>query len=223
MAAVLVLDFDGTVLDTEWPAYRSWAEIFEAHDQELTIRSWAVRIGVQHELDALEELEGLVGHALDPDLRRQRDVRKNELTEAAPLNPGVLQWLDDAERLGVPVGIASSSPPAWVEHHLARLGLRHRFGCLACFDEVTPSKPDPTSYRRAVEQLGGDPARSVAVEDSHHGVAAATAAGLFTVAVPHVLTVHMDFTAADVVIETLADLSLEDALARAAQRRRATS
>jgi len=115
------------------------------------------------------------------------------------------------------VVIASSSPRSWLERNLTRLGILERFACLACVDDH-PAKPDPTSFRRAVEQLGGDVRRSVAVEDSEHGVAAAVEAGLYTVAVPHDLTSHMDLAAAHVVLNSLADLTLDAALERAARR-----
>ena len=91
--------------------------------------------------------------------------------------------------------------------------------CFACCNEVIPAKPDPTSFRHAVEQLGGAPALSVAVEDSEHGVTAAVEAGLFTVAVPHDLTSHMDLTTAHLQLTSLEELSLEDAIRRAATRR----
>ena len=65
--------------------------------------------------------------------------------------------------------------------------------------------------------LGADPGISVAVEDSPNGIAAAKAAGLLTVAVPHTLTEALDLTAADVVVPTLADLDLADVLQRAAR------
>ena len=217
MRAALIFDFDGTILDTERPAYQAAAELWADHGIDLTIEDWGWRIGTHGHDNPFVELEQRLGRALDPDLNRRRLARKDELTDAAPLNPGVLAWLDAAEDLGIPVGIASSSPATWVERNLARLGLRDRFGCLACVD-VHPPKPDPASYRYAVEQLGGDPARSVAVEDSAHGITAAVGAGLYVVAVPHDLTAHMDLTGADVVVASLDDLALADALARAAAR-----
>ena len=219
MVAVLVLDFDGTVLDTEWPAYRAAAELWAEFGIELTVADWAWRIGTAGHDDPFTELQQRLGHALDPALNERRIARKNQLTDEAPPQPGVLAWLDAAEALGVRVGIASSSPPHWVERNLARLGVRERFHCLACFDGELPAKPDPSSYRHAVAELGGDPAVSVAVEDSEHGVAAAREAGLFVVAVPHDLTAHMDLGAADVVVDTLEAISLGDALARARTRR----
>lgn len=215
MAAVLVLDFDGTVLDTEWPAYRAAAELWAEFDIELAVEDWAWRIGTNGHDDPFTELEKRLGRRLDPALQEWRIARKNQLTDEAPLRPGVQRWLDDAHRLGVPVGIASSSPLSWIERNLTRLGLLDRFACFACVDEL-PAKPDPTSFRHAVEQLGGDPGRSVAVEDSGHGVTAAVEAGLFTVAVPHDLTSHMDLTIAHVQLTSLEELTLEDALHRAA-------
>jgi HAD superfamily hydrolase (TIGR01509 family) len=219
MTAVLALDFDGTVLDTEWPAYQAAAELWGEFGVELTVADWAWRIGTAGHDNPFVELERRLGRALDPALDARRVARKNQLTDEAPLNAGVLAWLDEAEALGVPVGIASSSPASWVERNLERLGLRARFACLACCDEVLPAKPDPASYRHAVEQLGGDPSASVAVEDSEHGVRAARGAGLFVVAVPHDLTAHMDLSGADAVVDSLVAFSLGDALERARRRR----
>ncbi|MCU1483752.1 MAG: phosphoglycolate phosphatase [Actinomycetia bacterium] len=217
MTAAVIFDFDGTILDTERPAYQAAAELWAEHGIDLTIEDWAWRIGTSGHADPFTELQHRLGRALDPALNERRIARKNQLTDEAPLNPGVLAWLDEAERLGVPVGIASSSPSSWIERNLARLGLRDRFSCLACVD-VHPAKPDPTSFRHAVEELGGDPERSVAVEDSEHGITAARGAGLFVVAVPHDLTAHMDLTGADAVVTSLDDLTLGQALAQAATR-----
>lgn len=217
MTPVLVLDFDGTVLDTEWPAYQAAAELWADHGIELSVEDWAWRIGTNGHDDPFTELQKRLGRRLAPALQARRIARKNELTDQAPLNPGVEAWLDEAHELGVPVGIASSSPEGWIERNLARLGLRDRFACLACVGAL-PAKPDPASFRHAVEQLGGDPRLAVAVEDSQHGVAAATAAGLWTVAVPHRLTAHMDFGGADHVVASLDELTLAEALGHARRR-----
>jgi putative hydrolase of the HAD superfamily len=223
VGAVVIFDFDGTILDTERPAYEAARELWADHGIALTVEEWTWRIGTSGHENPFVELQERLGRPLDPALDVRRLERKNELTDAAPLQPGVLAWLDEAAGLGVPVGIASSSPLTWIERNLTRLGLLERFSCFACVPDL-PAKPDPTSYRHAVEQLGGDPAVSVAVEDSAHGVAAATAAGLWTVAVPHDLTRQMDLSGADRLVASLADLSLSAALTAAAQpRRRATS
>jgi beta-phosphoglucomutase-like phosphatase (HAD superfamily) len=57
-------------------------------------------------------------------------------------------------------------------------------------------------------------ASSSPVEDSAHGVAAAKAAGLWCVAVPGPLTRTLDFSAAHVTLESLADATVADVLGR---------
>ncbi len=213
MTRALILDFDGTVLDTERAVYQGWADLYERHGQVLDLARWQQIIGTDQEPDHWAELEALVG-PLDPGLAAWRRTRRDELIHAEAVRPGVLRWLDDAEALGIPVGIASSSPIDWVTSHLDRLDLGHRFACLACCNEVIPAKPDPTSYRLACEALHADPRRSIAVEDSPHGVAAAKDAGLFVVATPHPLTAPLDFSRADVVVDSLDDLSLSDVVER---------
>lgn len=213
-----MLDFDGTVLDTEEPLFLSWQELWAEHGHELDRPFWQGLIGTDDGFDPWAALQERVGEALDPGHQDRRRLRRDGLIGERTVQPGILAWLDDAQRLGVPVGIASSSPRDWVEGHLDRLGLRHRFATLACCDEDIPAKPDPTSYRLACERMAADPARSVAVEDSPHGVVAAVAAGLFTVAVPHGLTADLDLSAADLVVSSLAELDLAAVLAQARRR-----
>lgn len=215
---VLIFDFDGTIADTETPLFVAWSELYAQHDVPLDLARWQSIIGTDDDFDPWDELEAAVGRSLDRALNRARQARRDALIHEAGLRPGIERWLAEAERLGVAVGIASSSPPDWVEHHLDRLGLRDRFRCLACADGVLPGKPDPTSYGHAVEQLGGDPVRSVAVEDSPNGIRAAVGAGLYTVAVPHDLTRALDLTLAHEVHDSLEHLALADALAAAASR-----
>ena len=217
--AVLIFDFDGTIADTETPLFVAWSELYADHDVPLDLARWQSIIGTDDDVDPWAELEAAVGRPLDRALDRARRQRRDALIHEAGLRPGIERWLDDAERLGVAVGIASSSPPDWVEHHLDRLGLRHRFSCLACADGVIPGKPDPTSYRHAVELLGGDTWLSVAVEDSPTGVRAAVDAGLYAIAVPHDLTRALDLTHAHEVHDSLEQVSLEPALVAASSRR----
>ncbi len=213
-----MLDFDGTILNTEEPNYRSWAELWAAHGQDLALADWQRTLGMENAFDPWRALESLLGAPLDPTLNEHRRARRDTLQARYDVRPGIREWAAEADDLGVPVGVASSSSVAWVEAHLARLGLRDRFGCVVGRSEDVPSKPDPTSYRLACAQLGADPMQSVAVEDSPHGVSAAVAAGLFTVAVPHELTRSLDFSQADIVVGALDAIRLTDMVALARRR-----
>ena len=202
----VVFDFDGLVLDTEVPIYRSWCEVFEEHGcAPPTLEEWARELGTQRGLDVVGLLAERAGRPVEEQaVQASRRARRDELLAREPARPGVVQWLDDAARLGFGTAIASSSEEEWVHRHLTRLGLRHRFAHLSCWGERLAPKPAPDTYLAACKCLGVAPEQALAVEDSPNGIAAARAAGLRVVAVPNDLTAKLDLSAADVVIGSLA-------------------
>jgi beta-phosphoglucomutase-like phosphatase (HAD superfamily) len=114
---------------------------------------------------------------------------------------GVREYIADAERLGLRLGVASSSSRVWVLGHLERLRLNVEWDAVRTRDDVARTKPAPDLYLAAVEALGVAPHKAVAFEDSLNGIAAAKAAGLLCVAVPNALTAGIDLSRADVKVE----------------------
>src|SRR5689334_4954334 len=70
-------------------------------------------------------------------------------------------------------------------------------------------KPAPDVYLRALATLDLAASQAIAVEDSAIGVKAAKAAGLFTLVTPSAWTCNEDFSSADLVLPSLADLTLD--------------
>ncbi|HSO27565.1 MAG TPA: HAD-IA family hydrolase [Anaerolineales bacterium] len=207
----LILDFDGLVLETEGPIFQSWSEFYTDHGASLSHERWSLIIGASEDaIDPFAELEQMIGHKLARErLAPQRRKRELELVEAQEVMPGVLDLLNQADALGLVLGVASSSDRGWVAGHLDRLGLLERFACLRTSDDVAQAKPAPDLYLAALACLGLQPEAALAFEDSANGVAAAKAAGIFTVAVPTEMTRTLDFSAADLKLASLADLDLK--------------
>ena len=205
----VIFDFDGLILDTEWPAFVSVVEVFEAHGAELPLVEWQSRIGRGDNAPWPVLLEKALGRSLDHDeLTERRRARKDEMTEANPIQPGVVELLDQAEVLGLGKAVASSSPISWVGRHLDRLGILERFGAVRTQDDVDRAKPWPDVFLAAAAALGVAPERAVVFEDSHNGVIAAKEAGMFCVAVPNRITEGLDFSDADLVVTSLAEIDL---------------
>jgi beta-phosphoglucomutase-like phosphatase (HAD superfamily) len=89
-----------------------------------------------------------------------------------------------------------------------RLGMRGLFAAIVTGDDVVRRKPAPDSYLEAARRLGVDPRRSIAIEDSGPGIAAARAAGMKTVAIPHWLTAQHDLSGADLRVAHAGQLTL---------------
>ena len=215
MIEALVLDFDGTILETETPDYRSWQETFQSFGERLDPSLWASYVGGgSGSFDVLSHLAELSGRAFDRgEVRVRRRRRYLEMVEAEPLRPGVLDFIANAERLGLRLGVASSATRNWVVGHLRSRGLMGRFGTVRCAEDVRRIKPDPEVYLAVTEELGVSPGRALAIEDSARGVASAKSAGLFCVAVPNPITAAMDLSRADAVYPSLEGVSLEAMIA----------
>ena len=216
MIRALVFDFDGLIVDTEGPVFQAWSGVYEEHGLELSRTFWQGIIGrASNWVDPLADLEAQLGRALDRDaITTARRAREMEMVVAQPILPGVETWKADARRLGLKLGVASSSSRAWVTGHLVRLGLAEGWDCIRCRDDVARAKPDPELYLAVVDQVGVPPAEALAIEDSPNGLAAAVAAGLRSLVVPNPLTADLDFEGADLRLDSLAAMSLEEALAR---------
>jgi len=217
----LIFDFDGLILDTETPAFQSWQEIYQEHGCSFSLDAWAVALGTADRgFDPCAALEAQLGRSLDHTaLRARRQARKFVLMEALAVLPGVAEYVEAAQRLGLRLGVASSSPRAWVEEHLARFGLLDSFNCVSCVEDVPRAKPDPALYRRTLAALGLRPDEAVAFEDSPNGATAARAAGIFCVAVPNALTCWLPLEHADLRLTSLAEIPLDTLLTRVQRTR----
>ncbi len=222
MIQVIIFDFDGLILDTELPDFQSWQEIYQAYGCSLPFSVWAPSIGSM-DLDLFnpyDYLEAQLGRPVDrAEIRAKRKPHYEELMATQSVLPGVRDYIADARRLGLKLGLASSSSRAWVTGYLSQLGLNGNgptgtptFNCICCGDEVERTKPDPALYCLALNALGLRPDQAIALEDSLNGVVAAKRAGLFCVVVPSALTRRFSFDQADLRLDSLADLPLEKLL-----------
>jgi HAD superfamily hydrolase (TIGR01509 family) len=222
MIKALIFDFDGMILDTETPEVEVWKTIYAEHGFEYPLEKWSQTVGGwgASTFDPGAALHQLAGSTLDLEAVRTRHREQSTaLILQEPVLPGVSDYLLQAPQFGLRLAIASSSERAWVEPHLARLGLRQCFEKIVCGDDVQAghTKPCPDVYLKALAELGIRPDEGVVLEDSPNGVRAAKAAGLFVVAVPNPTTAQLPMDGADITLKSLADLPLQELLARVQQ------
>jgi len=176
----VVFDFDGVVLDSETPEFESHRQIYERCGVALTVDEWCEQIGVWapgHDDRWAMQLRERAPSA--PEHEAYHAEKRRLFLEAVPREPmrGIRELLDLLTAADIPVAIASTSPGRWVVPAVVNLGLRPLFGAIVTGDEVAHRKPAPDVYLEAARRLGVDPARSIAIEDSGPGIAAAKAAG----------------------------------------------
>ncbi|MEO8355873.1 MAG: HAD family hydrolase [Chloroflexota bacterium] len=217
MIKALIFDFDGLILDTESPEFHSWQNIYREHGFEFPHEKWGTIIGGSghSSFDAAEHLSLLSQGRLDSDsLRGRNRLESNSLILAQKPLPGVMDYLRDAKRLGLKLAIASSSEHAWVDSHAKRVGVFDYFDHVIARDDVPPGriKPNPDLFLLALSRLKVPKEAAIIFEDSPNGVKAAHRAGIFVVAVPNQATSALAFEGADLILNSLSELTLSQLL-----------
>lgn len=206
----LLLDFDGLICDTERAAFRSWQELYARHGLEFRKETWAQMAGSADGEDvAIEDLSRRHCAPTRGELEWRRS-RKEWLSGQEPLRDGVAALLGASARLGITVGVVSSSPRSWVHGHLARLAIGNRFSAVVTGDAVLLPKPSPDLHHLALDVLGVSRQYTVAFEDSAPGVRAAKVAGLRCVAVPSAVGSRSSVAGADLILDSVAEYRLDD-------------
>lgn len=95
--------------------------------------------------------------------------------------PGADPLLRTLSASGYTLGLVTSAPQALAESVIRQQGWDTLFSLYSYGDQVAHAKPDPEIYLKAVSLSGEIPEDIIAVEDSAHGVRAATLAGIRTI------------------------------------------
>ena len=186
--AAVVFDMDGVLFDTE--TLYEQAALAAGREIGIDMTSAFFRSTVGSPWPVVRQR--MLDH-FGPDLEVDRVAAASarvfrELCETQSLlKPGVLELLDLLDERGLPRAVATSSSRATVERHLQRYALAGRFQGIAAHGDYARHKPHPDPFLKAAELLGVEPGACLAIEDSHHGVRSASAAGMMTVMVPDLL------------------------------------
>jgi len=134
------------------------------------------------------------------------------LDDLLEVMPGLFDLLDALEAAGIPKAICTSSSRRLLEATLSRFQLEPRFAFTLAAEDIVQGKPHPEIYLKAAERFAIEPGQMLVLEDSQTGVRAAAAAGALVVAVPGEHSRNQDFREASLVIESLTDPRLYQAI-----------
>jgi len=180
-ARAVLLDMDGTLVDSTSVVERLWLEWAEPHglDRDTVLRTVHGRQGWQSMAILLPERD----HAINLEENQRMLARESAETDGVVAIPGAADLLRALG--GVPHAIVTSADIALMT---ARMGAAQLpIAELAITAErVSHSKPDPEGFLLAASALGVHPADCVVFEDSGAGIRAGIDAGMTVIGVgPH--------------------------------------
>ncbi|MFC9128448.1 HAD-IA family hydrolase [Streptomyces sp. NPDC057099] len=199
-ARALLLDMDGTLVNSDAAVERVW-------------RRWAERHGLDGD-EIMKVVHGRQGYASMALLLPGRPMEQNYADNARMLAeetadtdgvvaiPGAPEFL--ASLRGLPHALVTSADVPLSTARMAAAGLEQPEVRVTA-ESVGASKPDPEGFLKGAAELGVAPADCVVFEDSGAGIAAGRAAGMTVVGVGPRAAVHEP----DVVVDDLTRVRVE--------------
>ncbi len=202
----IVFDLDGTLIDSEAMVKAAYFAQSRAFGVDFSEEQFLSLVGLHREANDARLLELFGADFPLPDFYAGITAHIGE--KAAELKPGAAELFGLVGEMGLPVALATSSGPGWVERHFDAHDLHWRFSAIVTRDDVENRKPHPEPYLKAAGLLGVDPVDVLAVEDSPTGIRSASAAGMMAVLAPDLIVPDKETRGlALCVVETLHEIA----------------
>jgi HAD superfamily hydrolase (TIGR01549 family) len=181
MSLCVLLDVDGTLVDTNYQHAVAWYRAFLEHGYQPPI--WRIHrhvgMGGDHLITAIAgaEAEEKKGDAIRDSEKR---LYGEMIDEVRPLD-GARELIEDLKERGHSVVLASSAKSEELDHYIDLLDVREVVDAWTDSSDVEATKPEPDLVKAAMEKATGDSA--LMIGDSTWDCVAAERAGVKTVAV----------------------------------------
>ncbi len=169
---LLLLDFDGTLVDTRQANFRAYrdvlAELNIELDEETYLREYfGMRCG-----EFLRRMGLTDSYQIDSLRRRKIEIYPTHF-DTVKLNEWLLGFARSFRQSGGKVWIVSTGQTINIKNVIAYLGIDGEFDGLMTGADVKNSKPSPECFIKAMNAAGCTPAETLIFEDSIVGLEAA--------------------------------------------------
>ncbi len=218
----VIFDCDGVLVDTEYLKFLSWQKALLSENIDFVIEEYMPLVGhsSQNILIMLKELKGIdiPETVIELKYAHYRVLQKQGVPPIQEMVAFARSLTEKKKELRIKVGLASSAPTEEILRNLQQIGLENAFDFIisgsddlnSYVDDRGTNKPMPYIYLEAAKQLNVLPSKCLVFKDTNAGVEAAASAGMIVVAVPNQCTFQQDFSRAITIIESHADLKIED-------------
>lgn len=205
-----IFDMDGTLVDNMHVHTEAWRQLIEENGFEFNERKFLVETAGQTNREIIPTVFG----ELDEDRLTELAVRKETLYREAflPIRKpveGVLDFLANAQSLGIKMAVATAASNPNMEFILDGLDMRQFFDAITTATDVKTGKPDPAMFLVSAAKMNVAAANCIVFEDAFGGFEAAKRAGMKAIGITTVnsteeimkaeavVEAHPDFTSLD--------------------------
>jgi beta-phosphoglucomutase family hydrolase len=187
-----IFDMDGTLVDNMEVHTQIWLEMLLEHGVAMTAEEFHHRAsGKPNERVLREVFDGRMSKEETAAFAARKEARYR-VAYGPQMRPvrGLPRFLAAAQRLRVPMSLATSAGSDNIAFVLGGLEIEHIFHAVVGAEDVTHGKPDPEMFLLAAERMGVDPRGCLVFEDAPAGIEAASRAGMRAIAVATTAPAH---------------------------------
>ena len=209
--SAIIFDMDGVLVDTEPRIFEIFRSVFTPLGIFLSDEYQYRFIGKPFSAN-LHDIRRDFGIDFDQETVRQifdEAYARGLASQPLPLQAGIPELVEKARSFGMKLALCTTTSRAQVQvifeqiRKSSAIDPPELFQAVITGDDVTRRKPHPEPYLTAAAALNCAPARCLAIEDTVTGLASAQAAGCPTAVLRHPYNAHMDFSAADWLLDDL--------------------
>ncbi|MGL4696401.1 HAD family hydrolase [Enterococcus larvae] len=208
----IIFDMDGVIVDTEFLDFKIQKEFIAQENGGVSKddqTDYSSLVGRSYD-DLYRTMQTFIyqEHSLES-LKEKFQVFNAERYQALDyqelFRSDIKAILEEAKQEGRLLAVASSSEYEHILEVLEACGIASYFDVIYSGEFVKESKPNPEIYRNTLTKLGVSPERSLAIEDSSHGIKAAKRAGIQTIAYREI-RMNIDQSEADYLGENMLEI-----------------
>lgn len=172
----VIFDLDGVIINSNPEIEKFWHRWAAKTNRQLSRANITEHI---HGRKGVETLEALFN---DISTETKEAIIKDAIEFDSRMNPepvkGIYQFIQNLVRLGIPVGLVTSSHKERALLMLQKQNLQDIFDAHVTAEDVTKGKPHPAPYIAIATKLGLPPENCLVFEDAISGVLSAKAAAM---------------------------------------------
>ncbi|HVE69764.1 MAG TPA: HAD family hydrolase [Thermoanaerobaculia bacterium] len=174
LTQALLLDIDGTLVDSNDKHTHCWVEAFAHFGKEVAWNVIRQQIGKGGDLLVPDTLNAREMREFGEPLQKYRgELWKKSYMESVQPFAGARECIRELAGRGIRIALASSSNPDEVEYYVELLGVGDLLEGTTSKEDAQFSKPSPEIFQAALDRVKSDPARTFAVGDTPYDVLAA--------------------------------------------------
>ena len=205
----VVFDMDGVIFDSERAVMKCWLELADKYGIENIEKSFLACTGTTMVRTKEIMIETYGADFPYDTYAKEASCLYHEKYDGGklPMKPGVIELLTFLKKENKKIALASSTRKQTVINQLRDADIIQFFDAVICGDMVERSKPAPDIFLKACEELGVQPKKAYAIEDSYNGIKAAYAGKLRPIMVPDLLPGNDEMEEmSEMILESLMDV-----------------